>query len=109
MSHIFTVCTYYCHKLLEPPSQIVTLFLFFIKHFPMPTITTTYITNMWKFGKVALDSSQTFITHFCQFICSYLRIQSNLIFYPFIKIVVLSAILSIILSATLSAILSAIT
>ena len=74
--------------------QIATEFLLLVKYLPMTTITTTYITDMWKFGKMALDSSQTFITHFCQFICSYLRILSDLIFYPFIKIVILSATLS---------------
>lgn len=34
MSHIFTVCTYYCHKLLEPPSQIVTLFFILYQALP---------------------------------------------------------------------------
>ena len=43
---------------------------------------------------MALDGSQTFFTHFSQFLCCNLRILSNLIFNPFIKIVFLSAILS---------------
>ncbi len=55
---------------------------------------------MWHFSEMALDGSQTFITHFCQFICSYLRILSDLIFYPFIKITALSIILGINLSIT---------
>ena len=51
---------------------------------------------------MALDSSYSFITHFSQFLCGNLRILPNLLFYPFIKIVVLSIALSITLSITLS-------
>ena len=85
-----------CRKSLKLPSKIAMGVLFFIKNFPMTTITTTYIENMWHFGKVTLDGGYSFITHFGQFICSYLRIQSNLIFYPFIKIIALSITLGII-------------
>ena len=48
-SHIFTVCIYYCHKLLEPLSQIATVVLLLVKYLPMTTITTTYIVYMWHF------------------------------------------------------------
>lgn len=67
---------------------------FFVKYLPMTTITTTHKTNVRHFSYMALDGSQTFFTHFSQFLCCNLRILSNLIFYPFIKIVFLSAILS---------------
>ena len=94
-----------CRNSLKLPSKIAMVVLFFVKYFPVSTIATTDITDMWHFGKVALDGGYSFITHFGQFICSYLRIQSNLIFYPFIKITALSITLGIILSITLSAIL----
>ena len=65
---------------------------------------------MWKFGKVALDSGDSFITLSSQFLRSDSRILSDLSFYPFIKITAMSIILgitlSIILGITLSIILS---
>ncbi len=87
---------------LNPLSQIAMVVLFFVKYLPMTAVTTTNITDMWHICDVALDSSQPLFTHLGQFFCSNLRILSNLIFYPFVKFVSLSATLSAILSATLS-------
>ena len=56
MSHIFSICTFDYRKSLKPLSQIAMVVLFFVKYFPMTTITTTDIANMWHFGKVTLDS-----------------------------------------------------
>ena len=58
---------------------------------------------MWHFGKVALDSGDSFITLSIQFLRSDSRILSDLSFYPFIKIVVLSVTLGIILGIILRA------
>ena len=74
-------------------------------NFPMTTIAATHITNVRHFSNMALDSSYALFTHFGQFPCGNLRIQPNLIFYPFVKFVFLSAILSAILSVTLSVVL----
>ena len=71
-------------------------------NFPMATITTTHISNVWHFCNMALDCSKSLFTHFGQFLCCNLRILSDLVFYPFIKIFFLSATLSAILSAILS-------
>lgn len=76
-----------------------------VKYFPVSTIATTYITDMWHFGKVALDGGYSFITHFGQFLCSYLRIVSDLFLYPIIKFFILRDILRVILSNILGNIL----
>ena len=67
-------------------------------NFPMATITTTHISNVWHFCNMALDCSRSLFTLFGQFLCCNLRILSDLVFYPFIKIFFLSSTLSITLS-----------
>ena len=68
-----------CRKSLEPPSQIATVVLLFVKYFPVTTIATTYITNMWHFGKVALDGHWGNPKLFRQFFCGNIKIIFNTI------------------------------
>ena len=71
-------------------------------NFPMTTIAATHIMNVRHFSNMALDGCYSFFTQFRKFLCCDLRIFSNLIFYPFIKTLFLSAILSITLGIILS-------
>ena len=75
---------------------------------PVTTIATTHIVNVRHFGDMAFDGSYSFFTQFSKFLCCNLRILSDLVFYPFIKIFFLSATLGATLSAILSSILSGI-
>ena len=70
-------------------------------NFPMAAISTTHITNVRHFSNMALNSSYAFLAHFSQFLRCNLRILSDLIFYPFVKIFFFSITLGIILGITL--------
>ena len=67
----------------------------------MATISTTYIMYMWHICNMVFDGSQSFLAHFSQFLRCNLRILSDLIFYPFVKIFFFSITLDIILGITL--------
>lgn len=66
---------------------------------PVPTITTSYIFNMWEFRNTTLDCPHTLSTHHCQFFCSNMIVSPYLLLYPIVQLA-----LRDILGATLGAI-----
>ena len=62
---------------------LISCFIFF-SYFPMTAIAATNIHNMRHFGDTTLKSNNAFPRLLSQFSSCYFRINSYLIFYPFI-------------------------